>query len=261
MFDDFLRKTGDHTFESYNTSQDCPGIENENRRVPFPVINTLLSIPFSILHNLPRLGAMLPHSDHQYRLFMMATKIVQLWWWDPPEMTEDLMNAAVNHTPNPQPHPINHPSRQNITFESIRPLHYWSHHRPFMLAEPAIECLGESIHLWDETLPTKDDLELIDISVMAGITGSPVTSEAWTETEDEDTIDDIQDRSTICPSSFDIALWSQKVVNSGLEPLPIIRTPFEKGVIASMSVNDILMVKGLISPPVYVQFFDLALFS
>jgi hypothetical protein len=36
---------------------------------------------------------------------------------------------------------------------------------------------------------------------------------------------------------------------------------FERGVIASMSVNDTLMVKGLIYPPVYIQFFDLSYFS
>ena len=123
-----------------------------------------------------------------------------------------------------------------------------------MPAEHAIERLGR---LMDESLPTDDEevnLEHTNIT-MAGITGSPVTSEMWTET------DDIQDKSTIYSSFFDIALWSQKVVESGPEPLPLTRTSFERGVIASMSTNDILMIKGLISPAVYIEFFNLASFS
>ena len=132
-----------------------------------------------------------------------------------------------------------------------------------MPVEPAIECLGRpTSHIWDETLLTKDDLKRMDISIMADITGPPLTSEAWTETEDEDEdkIDDIQDKPMICPSPFDIPLWYQKV-ESGPDPLPLAHSSFERGVIASMTVNDILVVKGLINPAVYVQFLDLGSFS
>lgn len=254
----FLRIEG-NTSAVYS-GQNCPGVDVNCQR-PFPIINTLLSIPFSVLYNLPRLGALLPHNEHQYALYMMAAKIVQLWWWDPPNMTLPTPPTLTNAIT--KPHPINHPSRLNITFEKIHPVPFFPSHRPLVLAEPAIECLGRSTsHLWDETLPTKDDLERIDISVMAGITGSPVTSEAWTETEDgdEDEIDDVQDKPMICPSPFDIALWCQKV-KSGPEPLPLTHSSFERGVIASMTVNDILMIKGLINPAVYVQFLDLGSFS
>jgi hypothetical protein len=205
---------------------------------------------------------MAPHSEHQYALFMMATKIVQMWWWDPPNITPLTpaisMNAPAIHT---KPHPINHPSRLNITFKRIQPVPFFPNHCSFMPVEPAIECLGRpASHIWDETLPTKEDLERIDISIMAGITGSPLTSEAWTESEDGDEIDGIQDKPKICPSPFDIPLWYQKV-KSGPEPLPLTQSSFERGVIASMTVNDILMVKGLIDPAVYVQFLDLGSFS
>jgi hypothetical protein len=134
--------------------------------------------------------------------------------------------------------------------------------------------LGTPTHLdWltDGMLPTdsdreeglmKEDLQHVDDSIMTGVTGSPVTSEVWTETKDSDNINitAVQDKSTFCPSSLDIVSWSQKVVNSELEPL-LTPTSFEKGVIASMSVNDILMVKGLINPSVYLQFLNLSSFS
>lgn len=104
----------------------------------------------------------------------------------------------------------------------------------------------------------KEDLQRVDDRIMAGVT--TVTSEACTETEDSEDIMAVEDKSTIFPSSLDIASWSQKGANSEPEP-HLTPTPFERGVIASMSTNDILMVKGLINPPVYLQFFNLSLFS
>jgi hypothetical protein len=131
--------------------------------------------------------------------------------------------------------------------------------------------LGTPTHLnWfaDGMLPTdedagltKEDLQHVDNGIMVGVTGSPVTSEVWTVTEDSDDIMAVQDKPTIGPSSLDIVSWSQEVVNSVPEPLVLTSTFFERGVIASMSVNDILMVKGLINPSVYLQFFNLNSFS
>jgi hypothetical protein len=60
----------------------------------------------------------------------------------------------------------------------------------------------------------------------------------------------------ICLSSRDITSWYQRVVNSEAEPPLLIPTPFERGVIGGMSVNDILIVKGVIHPLLYVQFID-----
>jgi hypothetical protein len=42
---------------------------------------------------------------------------------------------------------------------------------------------------------------------------------------------------------------------------PLIPTSFEKGIIGGMSMNDILMIKGLIDPGLYVQYMFLELFS
>jgi len=132
--------------------------------------------------------------------------------------------------------------------------------RSAMPAEPAIECcLLTHPRLINEALLIDDKEDYLQHS----ITGSPMTTEMWTETEDEHETDDIRlgDKTTICPSSSDIALWSQEVVESGPKPLPLTHTSFEKGVIPSMSANDVLMIKGLISPAIYIQFFDLASFS
>ena len=64
-------------------------------------------------------------------------------------------------------------------------------------------------------------------------------------------------------SSIDIALWAANVIHAEPVPQPLPLTPasFERGVSASMSANDTLMLKGLINPAVYVDFFDLGLFS
>ena len=80
-----------------------------------------------------------------------------------------------------------------------------------------------------------------------GIIGSPVSSEA--ETEDQNVIDS--------PATSEA---ETKEVISPLETNPS-PSSFERGIIASMSANDILMLKGLINPAVYVDSFDLGLFS
>jgi hypothetical protein len=57
--------------------------------------------------------------------------------------------------------------------------------------------------------------------------------------------------------------WYEQVVDVGGKPLlpSLTPTPYEKGIIASQSVNDILMIKGLIDPLQYIRYFDLDVFS
>jgi hypothetical protein len=64
-----------------------------------------------------------------------------------------------------------------------------------------------------------------------------------------DCIDDIDEANMACSSS-DIISWYEMTVGDSVGP-------FEKGVIAGQSVNDILMIKGLIFPLVYIQSLDL----
>ena len=108
---------------------DCPGFDNPTSLKHFPIISTLLfSIPFSLLHNLPRLAGIAPISAHQRQLVAMGAEIVALWWWDPsPDMIENsakirLQNNALNQTRNPKPDHIHHPSRRNTTFSMKQPV-------------------------------------------------------------------------------------------------------------------------------------------
>ncbi|KAI0300276.1 hypothetical protein BC826DRAFT_992413 [Russula brevipes] len=65
----------------YNAS-DCPGVYPPSDNA-FPIIRTLLSIPFSLLHTVPRLSAMLPQTQYQHELIAMGGEILFLWSWDP----------------------------------------------------------------------------------------------------------------------------------------------------------------------------------
>jgi hypothetical protein len=64
-------------------TQYCPGIGVPGVAAPFPVIHTLLSIPFALLHQVPRLASMSPLTVYQSNLLDMAQAIIRLWSWDP----------------------------------------------------------------------------------------------------------------------------------------------------------------------------------
>lgn len=137
MFEGLVIRKEGNTWAQYS-SQDCPGVDVNSQR-PFPIIKTLLSIPFSILHNLPRLGGMAPHSEHQYALFMMAAKIVQMWWWDPPNITpltpRDLDECPCNPyqaPPHQPPLAFKHHVQEDTT-------------RPFFSQSPLIHA-GRACH-------------------------------------------------------------------------------------------------------------------
>jgi hypothetical protein len=59
----------------------------------------------------------------------------------------------------------------------------------------------------------------------------------------------------------DLLPWLNAVTCDDEKMPPLTRGSFKRGVIGSMSVNDILMIKGLIDPGVYVEFIDLEPFS
>ena len=85
-----------------------------------------------------------------------------------------------------------------------------------------------------------------------------MTCEAWdvqtiegTETPDIDGMEDVEEKPPTGPSSSDILSWYEQVAESAPEPLPLMPGSFERGVIGGMSTNDVLMIKGLIDPPVH----------
>jgi len=108
-----------------------------------------------------------------------------------------------------------------------------------------------------------------DKGVVVSVISSLVASEAWDaqtvedfeNSNDTDGIEDIERKPATCLSSADIVLWCDEVVKSKIVPPSLMLSPFERSVIGGQSVNDILMIKGLIYPPVYIQFLDLCSFS
>jgi hypothetical protein len=122
---------------------------------------------------------------------------------------------------------------------------------------------GPQFSAGNQGLTKEEDSGMVgSIIVGAGSQRSLVTDEAWTGIEDSGTedLDDANDISAVRDKSLslDIKSWYQNVINSEPETPSLVPTPFERGVIASLSVNDILMIRGLIHPLVYVQFINLS---
>ncbi|KIL64794.1 hypothetical protein M378DRAFT_162958, partial [Amanita muscaria Koide BX008] len=290
-FSPFIRNEGNDQVTDIHVyrHQDCPGIDDPTSRNPFPIINTLLSIPFSLLHNIPRLAAIVPISVYQQQLITMGSEIVRLWWWDPPpdliEKSEKirLQKNAQNQrdgTRSAKPYPIHHQSRSGTTFLTKQPIITYGtptthssnrNTRSFELPSGQI-LLGTipsfSITPGHEGLVETGDVQCADKGIVTGVMSLPVTCEAWdvqtikgTEASDDiDATEDVEEKPPTGPSSSDILSWYEQVAESAPEPLPPIPGFFERGVIGGMSTNDVLMIKGLIDPPVYIQFLDLSLF-
>ncbi len=278
--------------------QDCPGIVSDKS---FPIINTLLSIPFSLLHNLPRLAGIVPISLYQQQLITMGSEIVRLWWWDPPpdliKRSEEIRlqkNAANQYdsTRGAKPYPINHQSRSGTTFLTKQPIitsgtpttHFSNRNRnqdapTFELPSgqillgsiPSFSRDGDELLLTprysDGLAETEDTVQRADKGIVTDAMSLPVTCEAWDVqtiegTETSDDIDsDVEEKPPTGLSSSDILSWYEQVDESAPGPLPLLPGSFERGAIGGMSINDVLMIKGLIDPPVYIQFLDLSSFS
>ncbi|KAF8333696.1 hypothetical protein F5887DRAFT_1259663 [Amanita rubescens] len=300
-FPTFIRDAGNDHIHIY-FHRDCPGIDNPTSQTAFPIINTLLSIPFSLLHNLPRLAGIVPISFYQQQLITMGSEIVSLWWWDPPpdliKKSEEIRlqkNAANQYdsTRGAKPYPINHQSRDGTTFLTKQPIitygtpttHSSNRNRnqdapTFELPSgqillgttPSFSRDGDELLLtpgYSDRLAETGDVQHADKEIVTDAMSLPVTCEAWdvqtiegTETSDDiDAMEDVEEKPPTGPSSSDILSWYEQVAESAPEPLPLIPGSFERGDIGGMSINDFLMIKGLIDPPVYVQFLDLSSFS
>ncbi|KAI0297762.1 hypothetical protein BC826DRAFT_154195 [Russula brevipes] len=245
--------------------RDCPGVRPPSGNA-FPTIRTLLSIPFSLLHTLPRLASIVPRSQYQHELILMGEKIIFLWSWDPsPADVEVLkLRAARNNFPTvraPQPIPIQ--DRQHITFDVMRfyvasiPDPVTSAHSARSVPDGATFELasgqvGISVtpHLsWGKGA----GLHLSDDGFSETISVSSNASREWQDPE-EKTCDQ-------CWSPSDIIDWSNTVIDENEKTSskvpPLIPTSFEKGIIGGPSTNDLLMIKGLIDPGVYIQYMHL----
>jgi hypothetical protein len=238
---------------------------------------------------------------YQQQLITMGAEISRLWWWDPsPDMIEQSEEIRLQKnlpnwddvTRNPQPYPIGHQSRDDTTFATKQPIvtygtpttHSSSCNpnqdvRTFELPSGQIVLGTTPCFSWDgdgllltagnEGLTETGDVQRADKSIVTGVTSLLAVSKAWgaltvNGTEDSDNIDaieDVEETPPTCSTSSDIVSWYEKVAESAPEPPTLVPGSFERGVIGGQSVNDILMIKGLIDPPVYIQFLDLTTFS
>jgi hypothetical protein len=231
---------------------------------------------------------MMPTSKYWSDLITMAQRVVFLWSWDPsPEELKQskTISAADDGTSlgrTPRPQPIHHTSCQNTTFTSMRPHITFSiptaslttHHLlPRVSSAPDTSTFelpsGEILFHMSPFVSWKggDGLQLaaayelqpkmVDIDLEALHQEVEEDFELSGGTSDAQ---DIESNPLEVMSSADVLDWSNHV-DDGEEtiqrPLSLTSTPFEKGVIGSMCVNDVLMIRGLIDPGVYVQYSDL----
>ena len=77
------------------TPKDCPGIEPASMN-QYPQINSLLSIPFSLLSNLPRFRISISKessSKYQRGPRQNGTRNIGLWCWSPPDKNQRIYPA------------------------------------------------------------------------------------------------------------------------------------------------------------------------
>ncbi|KIJ99675.1 hypothetical protein K443DRAFT_162441 [Laccaria amethystina LaAM-08-1] len=230
------------TYQIYKPA-DCPGVEPYSSN-QFPPVNTLLSIPFSLLHNLPRLTSMASSSKYHSDLVTMGQEIVSLWYWDPLPNHEGQLNTSVCMGNNPcsaLPVPI---SNRSDTFEALRPS---AHDKGYELIDVV------------QARPTFQSPSRLDVEEMTpgtcqgsrdGLQSS--TGECPSSTDEE--------KSSSQPLSSDILTWANNVIGGEEKMLPLTATPYEKGIVGG-SANDVLMVRGLIHPLMYLNYINLEKFS
>ena len=81
-------------------------------------MDTLLSIPFSILFNIPRLAGLITKNTFQLDLLRMAVEVQSLWAWEP-EISQNTPTTVSHMQRSPMPRPIYDASR-NATFANMR---------------------------------------------------------------------------------------------------------------------------------------------
>ena len=277
--DSFLRKerNSNCTYDSI----DCPGIGTSQWE--FPVIKTLLSIPFSLLYNLPRLAGLVPLSTYQQRLITMGSDIIRLWWWEPSPAIiikpKKIRSGPKRPTKKPRTEQRQPKSIHLIstTFSVTTPTTTYgtSSGTPNHARRTELPLGQISFGTVPSVLLDRDGLLLTSAEkgsaklTHAGkgsVTRSFVASaseDSAEGTEDLNKIYDTDGKSEMDSLPFDVISWYEEVVDCGpgSEPLlPLAPAPFERGVIGGRSVNDTLMIKGLIHPLVYVHFLDLSSF-
>jgi hypothetical protein len=233
---------------------------------------------------------MVPQSEHHVDLVTMAYRVFFLWSWDPSpeELNQSQTIAAATGGAGrhrPQPKPVHHTTRQNTTFISMLPQ-----------AAPGSTSTSLTTH---RLAPDKSTFELPSGEILfrtspfvsweggdglkftASNNLQPETNSIkldplhWAVEEDlgliyepnsrsSDAQEDVDGKPLEVMSTADVLAWLRRADDDEetiQQPSPLAPTPFERGVIGGRSTNDVLMIKGLIDPGVYLQYMDLSSFS
>jgi hypothetical protein len=235
---------------------DCPGFDNPVNQ--FPVVDTLLSIPFSLLHTLPRLVSLLPPTRHQQELIQMAYEIIMLWWWEPSsDQQARVISASLQNTRRAIPPKPIHLRRETFTtttttFGTAAAQSSGStpHHVPHSFELPSGQILigiMPSVSLDTEGLlrtsggQVSGEPKGITHPTKCIVSSSALTiaSDTWdvqTGGDNSDVVDErteasaVEAKSEIDSLLVDVKSWSEKVVDCVPTPLPLTPSPFERGI-------------------------------
>jgi hypothetical protein len=108
-----------------------------------------------------------------------------------------------------------------------------------------------------EPIRTLTDFATTSLNRSASLSGSMETSP---DSEYGNSNDELETKLYLVSLQARVAAWLEDLDEEALDPLPADVTdtrPFIPGCIGGMTANDILMVKGLINPSLYVHFYDL----
>lgn len=212
----------------------------------------------------------------------MAVEIVSLWAWDPEPLNIPI--TATNPQRTSMPPPIYDDSR-NATFATMRPSPHSIAPSTVGLAAPSDSgcvvqadsgeyVIGTSprVYLQDGALtavPQDHDTNMKKApkgptaTAPSSITRSTSLSGSMESTPEEcgGSNDKLGPKLDVVSLQVRVAAWLEGLDMEALDPLPADMTdtkPFIPGSMGGMTANDILMVKGLIKPSLYVYFYDLS---
>ncbi|KAJ7831887.1 hypothetical protein B0H13DRAFT_2430424 [Mycena leptocephala] len=261
---------GSKTPQLYSTHS-MPGKPDSINR--FPIIPTLLSLPFSVLHGTARLQGLFPKTIYQNHLIEIANELMLLWSWDPEleEFPNGIAIMAVDDTPC-WPPPLYDPSRTGTTY-----LQTPSFIIPPPAASTSTMTLDNDQVLVSSLLPnvqyTEGKLVAVEPVALpsAKISDASISWPSEPESEildldagnesDDESADEERSQPTLL-SREEVSSWVAHSKEFQPEEWALLaKTPFEHGLHGGASANDVLMQHGAINLWDYARFHDLAVFS
>ena len=211
----------------------------------------------------------------------MATKVIELWSWDPsPEELQQGGMINTNTQRAPWPASVFDQSRNGVTFESYR-----SYFEPALPPAPPPAALTstqtpsnhESVHsltagqvviggVVGVTYDKEEGLGTTATSIDAEASKEVASLSSWPRPVSEQSCSSHTSEHSSLPKDpirrtvDETESWRKGTELAEPENIEIARSPFERGCIGDCSVNDRLMVMGLIDPQIWVRFWDLSVF-